>query len=982
MRNRKLFSKIIFTSILFLLLFSFTLLALEKDDISQIQQAIQAKGAKWTAGESWVTKLSREEQLKLLGHVFEPPAIEETRIINLPQIENLPEKFDWRDNNGNWVTPVTNQLDCGSCWDFSAVAQVEAWWKIQNGDPNVNIDLSEQFVLSCSGGTCEGWSIFGALEFIKDTGVPLESCMPYQADDKIPCDSACADWQNEAVDIPGWGFVTLDEAIIENIKSAIYLHPLSASYIVYEDFMAYTGGVYEHVWGDVLAGHAILIVGWDDENECWICKNSWGPDWGEKGYFRIKWGDSDIGQYSPFVYDESIVTPSLAIDTVKFNLNLTKGDSLVKNITIHNQGEQTLFYSATDYKVEFHFHVDDFNSYDGSSWWCGDSLIGGYNDHWLDFLITPVMDLTGTASPKLTCMVNWSVESYDAPKAPYDGWDGCNVWISTDGGATFDVLEPTTPAYTCRDLWSFGHPEEGWNYGMGIAGWAGTSNGWVPAEFDLSSYKSDQVVIRFALASDLAYCAIDNNSLQGFFVDEIQVADGGTVIFENHGVDDGTMQRESFGGELPADWISIFNTTGTIAPNSSADLGVIFNTRQLLPGKYGAKIKLITNDVFASYVEIDFDISLSKPEHDLAIKNVSLPGQNIPILMPIKMGAEIANEGVSIESDFDVLIKAMRSGSVVYEDTAHVASLQPGEQKVVKFDPYLFTETGEVEFSVSLLNIRNDYNEYNNNFHSSTNVSNLVDSFEGEAEFWSFEGGWAQTHMAAHSGTQAVHVNGGVVPYPANMNAVMTFLPGFDVRPVDKLTIKFWAKYLSEQDKDIFYVEASGDSVNWKTMYSLSGAGYTAWTQHEVELTEFIEQGAEKIWFRLLFVSDDVNSSIGFLIDDIEVYPCGATDIQQEFTDSMLPDDWALSQNFPNPFNMSTSFRFSMPEPGNVRLTIFNINGEIVRTIINQRHPAGFHTIEWNGRDNKGNTVGSGVYFYKLEIENKFVSTKKMILLK
>ena len=63
---------------------------------------------------------------------------------------------------------------------------------------------------------------------------------------------------------------------------------------VYEDFFSYTGGVYEHSWGDLEAGHCVAIVGWSNTNSCWICKNSWGTDWGEDGWFRIRWGNCGI----------------------------------------------------------------------------------------------------------------------------------------------------------------------------------------------------------------------------------------------------------------------------------------------------------------------------------------------------------------------------------------------------------------------------------------------------------------------------------------------------------------------------------------------------------------------------------------------------------------------------------------------------------------------------------------------------------------
>jgi C1A family cysteine protease len=63
---------------------------------------------------------------------------------------------------------------------------------------------------------------------------------------------------------------------------------------VYDDFFHYVSGVYHHTTGGVQGGHCVCVVGYDDTQSCWICKNSWGPAWGENGFFRIKYGDCGI----------------------------------------------------------------------------------------------------------------------------------------------------------------------------------------------------------------------------------------------------------------------------------------------------------------------------------------------------------------------------------------------------------------------------------------------------------------------------------------------------------------------------------------------------------------------------------------------------------------------------------------------------------------------------------------------------------------
>ncbi|HET6349536.1 MAG TPA: T9SS type A sorting domain-containing protein [Candidatus Krumholzibacteria bacterium] len=89
----------------------------------------------------------------------------------------------------------------------------------------------------------------------------------------------------------------------------------------------------------------------------------------------------------------------------------------------------------------------------------------------------------------------------------------------------------------------------------------------------------------------------------------------------------------------------------------------------------------------------------------------------------------------------------------------------------------------------------------------------------------------------------------------------------------------------------------------------------------------------------------------------------------------------SLSQNYPNPFNPQTSIAFSIKDRGAVSLKVYNVNGELVRTLVNESRTAGTYTEKWDGRNDAGSTVSSGVYFYKL-VTNNFSQTKKMVLLK
>jgi len=105
------------------------------------------------------------------------------------------------------------------------------------------------------------------------------------------------------------------------------------------------------------------------------------------------------------------------------------------------------------------------------------------------------------------------------------------------------------------------------------------------------------------------------------------------------------------------------------------------------------------------------------------------------------------------------------------------------------------------------------------------------------------------------------------------------------------------------------------------------------------------------------------------------------TDVDDITDDDNLPTDYHLAQNYPNPFNPSTTIEFALPRAGKVKLEVFNILGQHVRTLVDRQVPAGQHQIEFDGRSKSGNMLASGVYFYRLA-SDEFTQSRKMVLVK
>ena len=265
------------------------------------------------------------------------------------KLVDVPDEFDWRDYNGSdWTTPIRDQLQdlCGSCWGFGALGGLEAAYKIWMNDPSLEVDFSEQYLLSCSPGGCNGWYLSWAIKWIENNGMISEHCFPYQANDTIPCEAKCENWRDEYFGITSYHRV---ESEVTSIQNALLTYgPLPASMTVYEDFYPdFSGGVYEYKEGEIVFGHCVTIVGysnnWGSNNEgYWICKNSWGTEWGEEGWFRIAYGQCNIENGVYYVTGPNY-PPEIPEAPIGNNTGVP-GEMYQFSTTTFDHEENTIFY--------------------------------------------------------------------------------------------------------------------------------------------------------------------------------------------------------------------------------------------------------------------------------------------------------------------------------------------------------------------------------------------------------------------------------------------------------------------------------------------------------------------------------------------------------------------------------------------------------------------------------------------------------------
>jgi hypothetical protein len=168
-----------------------------------------------------------------------------------------------------------------------------------------------------------------------------------------------------------------------------------------------------------------------------------------------------------------------------------------------------------------------------------------------------------------------------------------------------------------------------------------------------------------------------------------------------------------------------------------------------------------------------------------------------------------------------------------------------------------------------------------------------------------------------------------------------------------------------------------------------TGDGEIIFQYKEVEeaggCTVGIENSTEDVGLQYLFneIYDVTANELvnGLAIKFTTTHPTVVSVEDDEEIDLQVPTAYSLEQNYPNPFNPSTRIRYSIPEAAFVKLSIYDINGILVRTLVEGNQTAGSYNAVWDGENSSGFKVGSGVYFYRIQA-NSFVQTKKMILLK
>ncbi len=735
----------------------------------------------------------------------------------------------------------------------------------------------------------------------------------------------------------------------------------------------------------------------------------------------------------------------------------------------------------------------DWEALNDNNWRAYDPEIGtngGYDNHWLQWMITPELDLSIHEDAELSFSFRMMTEDPGGEPAGYDGWDGGNVMVSTDDGLTFTAIEPTEgPAYNVTSSYAFGVE---WEMGEDIPQWGGTAlfDEWSGVTFDLIDYINEPSVrIAFVFCSDPGYGTAEEDGLTGYQVDDIfVVADGGgTTLFaddaDGNNVGGEFVFASGTGGEalesweilenetapspthvlgiadLPTNFLHYYNYQETIdltaLNNGTTMLDVMVFGQWVHPGEFPAEpqwtVKIQVegdpawyyasnpwgdpdgsnfvytggdmvdwgwfSETFANPWDLtpyhgeiitirfefevpsaDFDegdkfaffddvkIENSFFEHDLGVRPLFIP-------FPTTVGHEVPatvtyyNNGVNEETAGAFAWTFGGSPNII-----PFQALMPDEEVTFNLDPdpddgidyWVPDEVGVVGMQAQL--------QLNNDNNADNNMTALNEINVQPAGF--YELGYddrAAFYVTSRFGIGEGPITHFVIPEDIEGDLLIE-------------SISFQWNGAIEDDYNVdLHIFAGGETPGEELYVGTHAVTIDNvspnWLSVDVTESNIVNPTDYWVWAEMTDLGPDDEAFPQILLSEEQLYGAenhfgydGST-VTTEGADWLIrsvvytldgvvelgseaPSTYALHEAYPNPFNPTTTLSFDLAKAGQVSLTVFNVVGQQVATLVNERMTAGSYSTTLDA-----SSMTSGVYFVRMQADG-FNAVQKVMLLK
>jgi len=288
--------------------------ALSISNLESIAKEVNSLNVGWTAEANphFQSKWNGNSTLKSrFGWI---PSDKKLPAAQVAKVDQIPTSFS---SAANWppcstlISTIYDQAQCGSCWAFAGTESAADRFCIASKG-SFNAALSFGMMTECNqeADGCDGGSAQAVMDFMQQNGLVTNRCYPYNIPTCPPQQEPCLNfvptpncWTNNTCAdgtkwTPRFYSNTYQYTSVQDIQTGIMTSgPVMACFSVYEDFLTYKTGVYQHVSGTYLGGHCIKITGWGVENNTpyWQCNNQWTTYWGDKGTFKILRGQDEVG---------------------------------------------------------------------------------------------------------------------------------------------------------------------------------------------------------------------------------------------------------------------------------------------------------------------------------------------------------------------------------------------------------------------------------------------------------------------------------------------------------------------------------------------------------------------------------------------------------------------------------------------------------------------------------------------------------------
>ncbi|MFH1143520.1 MAG: C1 family peptidase [Candidatus Eisenbacteria bacterium] len=980
--------------------------------LDDIQDAIQDQGLDWTAASQSVWQKTWAEKDSILGCII--PALRDPGddlLLRLPRVllRELPDSIDWRDHGDtNYVSSVKDQGHCGSCWAFAACGVVESLRKIKGYSPCGCENLSEQFLVSCDIGVggnlgCNGGYPDRTANYLQNTGTPDEACFPYKAK-QLLCAQRCDDWASRVRKISGWSYVrnggSTSGQTIDSMKTALTVAPQWTTMYVYEDFYAYDGGVYEYATGEKQGGHAIMLVGYNDADNCFICKNSWGTAWGENGYFRIDYNQIDsgveFGKYT-ITYDMDPEDDESVDDCHRYALDLTGPFEWLpgtQGMAVHSDDEVVL--AQPPFAVKYCCLVNPGPIGLSTNGWLG--MGGSYTrDAWPEHSCIPSSHGPGSMVAPL-----WTDLDPSMGGDIYTGNPGDGRWVveyrnipRKDIGTpeTFEVIfydpqvHPTPTGDSIIRFQYLTHHPLGEYQAVGIENHeqtcgvqmycngegtpigSGLSITFTPVPYG-DEHPAEAPTGLWTQYSEPYAELVWNNPVyntEGFelpFLDRVVVERDGVVRAELHGEPGEEMswldRDPGAGGHIYTVYAVAGNATGL-----SAEAGLSVPPRiDHLDHDAGNVVFTVTDQGICGFMDATQGVGSGFVFGEDGINRLFLGS------LWAGTDAEYAlNRDYDEDPYPDWQFRASFAAPPLRADQEFAAACDDQGHPYARglcVEQYSRAWTGapDDDFVILTYRLRNEGAAEITGLY----VGQFMDWDVSPASPWSEQGAADPDERLVYMWHDLTHPYVGVALLDTVPPAAA---PAANLTLIHNPTFVYPLGYIGDTDRALFLsggdpahsVAASWEANDWSVMAS---AGPFALDPGNSLTVAFAVLGGEDE------ADLRANAAAAYLAYNRD--PAGLVG------EEGAPRALRLHANRPNPFGRATTIRLELPRATEVEVAVFDAAGRLVRVLLEGRMEAGLREISWDGRDAALQPVASGIYFTCVKAQGELIRRQIVVV--